>query len=268
MLIHWNFDPVMISIGPLAIRWYGLLFVGAFLTGQTIIGRLFKAEGVDPKIAENLLLYALLGCVIGARLAHCFFYDPHYYLTHPLEILRIWKGGLASHGGAVGLLLGLWLGNRSLKPPLPFLWLVDRITIPAALGAVFVRGANFLNSEIIGMPTSGNWGVVFEAVDKQPRHPAQLYEAAAYLCIWLILTALYRRQREKTPYGLLAGWFLILVFTARIVVEFFKAPQAAYATEQIFRVGQYLSLPFVIVGIVMVLWTRKRPVPDTKPPRK
>lgn len=258
MLIHWNFDPVMLALGPLKIRWYGLLFVGAFLAGQYILGRIFKAEGVETKHIDNLLLYALLGCVVGARLAHCLFYDPHYYLTHPLEILRIWKGGLASHGGAAGLLLGLWWGSRSAKPPLPFLWLVDRVAIPAALGAVFVRVANFLNSEIVGIPTSGTWGVVFEAVDKRPRHPAQLYEAVAYLCIFLILLAIYRRHNERPPHGLLFGWFLVLVFAARIAVEFFKTPQAAYVAGQGFRVGQYLSLPFVILGIVMVLWAKGR----------
>lgn len=180
MLLHWNFDPVLVAIGPLSIRWYGLLFVTAFFVGQAVLSRIFKAEGVPQENAGQLLLYSLVGTIVGARLAHCLFYDPQYYTSHPLAILRIWEGGLASHGGAVGMLVGLWLGSRTIWPQSPFLWLVDRVTIPAALGAAFVRVANFLNSEIVGVPTSGGWGVVFESVDQLPRHPVQLYEAAAY----------------------------------------------------------------------------------------
>lgn len=253
MIIHWEFDPILISIGPLAIHWYGLLFVGAFLAGQTILSRIFRAEGVPGEHAERLLLYALAGTIIGARLAHCLFYDPQYYLANPLAILRIWEGGLASHGGAAGLLLGLWLGLRNIRPRLSFLWLVDRASIPAALGAVFVRSGNFLNSEIVGVPTSGSWGVVFKAVDGVPRHPVQLYEAVAYLIIFIILLAIYRRLGRKTPHGLLFGAFMALVFSARIALEFYKVPQAVYASGQFFTVGQYLSMPFVVFGVAMML---------------
>lgn len=271
MIIHWNFDPILISVGPLAIRWYGLLFVGAFIAGQAVLTRIFRAEGVPKENAERLLLYALLGTIAGARLAHCLFYDPQYYLSNPLAILRIWEGGLASHGGAAGMLLSLWLGTRILKPKMPFLWLVDRVSVPAALGAVFVRGANFLNSEIVGIPTSGGWGVVFEAVDNLPRHPVQLYEAVAYLIIFLILAAIYRRLGQRTPHGLLFGVFLILVFSARLVLEFYKVPQAAYQPGQLLSVGQYLSLPFVVLGAVMVLrsagYRKVRPIERAKAAR-
>ena len=191
MIINWSFDPILVSIGPLEIRWYGLLFVGAFLAGQVVLARLFKSEGVPPGNAEHLLLYALLGAIVGARLVHCLFYDPQYYLSDPFAIIRIWEGGLASHGGAAGVLLGLWLGSRTLRPKVSFLWLVDRASIPAALGAVFVRTANFLNSEIVGVPTMSGWGVIFEAVDGLPRHPAQLYEAGAYLFICFIFLCFF-----------------------------------------------------------------------------
>lgn len=254
MLIHWNFDPVLLQLGPLAVRWYGLLFVGAFFTGEAILSRLFAAEGVDKARAQGLLVYALAGCIVGARLAHCLFYDPQHYLAHPLEILKLWEGGLASHGGAVGLLAGLWLGRRVGGAPLPFLWLVDRVAIASAFGAVFVRLANFLNSEIVGRPTDGSWGVVFEAVDALPRHPVQLYEAAALLLTGLVLAAAYRRWRAQTPPGLLFGGFLTLVFASRIAAEFFKVPQAAYEAGQRFSVGQYLSLPPLLIGLALLAW--------------
>lgn len=257
MPLHWKFDPVLVAVGPLSIHWYGILFVAAFFFGQAVLSQLFKAEGVPQENAGRLLMYALLGTIVGARLAHCLFYDPQYYLTHPLAILRIWEGGLASHGGAAGMLLGLWLGARTARPRLPFLWLVDRVTIPAALGAVFVRVANFLNSEIVGVPTSSGWGVVFESIDQLPRHPAQLYEAAAYLIVGLALLVVYRRLGKRTPQGLLFGWFMLLVFSVRIAVEFFKVPQAVYESGQIFSVGQYLSLPFLALGAAMVLRSRR-----------
>ncbi len=252
MVLHWKIDPILVSIGPLAIRWYGLLFVGAFFAGQAIVARIFRREGIPPAHAEKLLLYALFGTIIGARLVHCLFYDPQYYLSHPLAILRIWEGGLASHGGAVGLLTGLWLGGRALQPRLPFLWLVDRVSIPSAFGAVLIRLANFVNSEIVGVPTSGGWGVVFDAIDQHPRHPVQLYEALAYLLVFLVLASVYRRWGKDTPRGLLFGGFMLLVFLARIVLEFFKVPQAAYEAGQLFSVGQYLSLPFVLLGAAMI----------------
>jgi prolipoprotein diacylglyceryltransferase len=157
------------------------------------------------------------------------------------------------------MLLGLWLGNRFVPPPRPFLWLVDRVSLPAALGAVFVRVANFLNSEIVGLPTGGHWGVVFEAVDALPRHPVQLYEAAGYLAVAGVLAVLYRRHTVRTPQGLLLGWFLLLVFSLRVAAEVFKTPQAAYEAGMAFSVGQWLSLPFVLLGLALVLRARSAP---------
>jgi phosphatidylglycerol---prolipoprotein diacylglyceryl transferase len=258
VLIHWHFDPILFSIGPLAIRWYGLLFVAAFYGGQLLVSRIFAAEGQPPQQADALLVWALLGTVIGARLVHCLFYEPAFYLSHPLAILRIWEGGLASHGGALGMLIGLWLGSRRMQPRRPFLWLLDRVAIASALGAVLVRVANFLNSEIVGLPTDGSWGVVFDIVDALPRHPVQLYEAAAYLLTGLLLLGLYRRHGPRTPQGLLVGAFMALVFAARIAAEFFKTPQASYEAGQAFSVGQWLSLPFVALGLWLMLRSRGR----------
>jgi phosphatidylglycerol:prolipoprotein diacylglycerol transferase len=257
MLIYWNFDPVLIAVGPLSIRWYGILFVAAFFAGHALLARIFKAEGVPPENGDRLLLYALLGTIAGARLVHCLFYDPQYYLAHPLAVLHIWEGGLASHGGAVGMIIGIWLGSRVTTPREPILWLLDRVTVPAAFGAVLVRVANFLNSEILGRPTSGRWGVVFESIDQVPRHPVQLYEAAAYFIIGLALHAVYLHFNRRPRSGLLFGLFLLLVFSVRIAVEFFKVPQAAYESAQLFSVGQYLSLPFLVLGAVYILRSRR-----------
>lgn len=258
MILHWSFDPVLFSLGPLTVRWYGLLFVGGFFAGQLLLARMFKAEGVAPGQAERLLMYALLGSIVGARLVHCLFYEPEYYLSNPLAILRIWEGGLASHGGLIGLVVGLWLARRGAQPPLPLPWLFDRVSMPAMVAAVCIRVANFLNSEIVGEPTGGVWGVVFEAVDGVPRHPAQLYEAAAYALILVVLTVVYRRFARKPPAWLLTGLSLLLAFSARIVIEFFKTPQAAYEAGQAFSVGQWLSLPFVLLGLVLVVRALRR----------
>lgn len=258
MILHWSFDPVLFSLGPFTVRWYGLLFVGGFFAGQLLLARMFKAEGVAPGQAERLLMYALLGSIVGARLVHCLFYEPAYYLSNPLAILRIWEGGLASHGGLIGLMVGLWLAHRGAQPPLPLPWLFDRVSMPAMVAAVCIRVANFLNSEIVGEPTSGAWGVVFEAVDGVPRHPAQLYEAAAYALILVVLTVVYRRFARTPPVWLLTGLSLLLAFSARIVIEFFKTPQAAYEAGQAFSVGQWLSLPFVLLGLVLVVRALRR----------
>lgn len=255
MLIHWQFDPIALQIGPVPLRWYGLLFVGGFFIGQRILARIFRREDVPEQHADALLMYALIGAVVGARIVHCLFYEPDYYLSNPLAILRIWEGGLASHGGVIGVVVGMWMASRRLK--LPFAWLLDRMAIPSALVAVFIRVANFLNSEIVGNPTGRQWGVVFEAVDALPRHPAQLYEAFGYLLTFFVLRAIYRRHGAETPRGLLLGWMLALVFGVRILVEFVKTPQAAYEAGQLISVGQWLSVPFLILGIVLIARARR-----------
>ena len=255
MLIHWNFDPIALQLGQVSLRWYGLLFVGGFFVGQRILARMFRREGVPEQHADALLMYALIGAVVGARIVHCLLYEPEYYLSNPLAILRIWEGGLASHGGVIGVVVGMWLACRKLQ--LPFVWLLDRMAIPSALVAVFIRTANFLNSEIVGNPTGGQWGVVFEAVDALPRHPAQLYEAFGYLLTFFVLRAMYARTGADTPRGLLLGWMLVLIFGVRTLVEFVKTPQAAYEAGQLISVGQWLSVPFVLLGIVLLVRARR-----------
>jgi phosphatidylglycerol:prolipoprotein diacylglycerol transferase len=249
---HWNINPILVQVGPFTIRWYGLCFAAAFLVGYWIMDRIYREEGRSTESLDPLLFYMVVGAVVGARLGQVFFYDPHYYFTHPTEIPKIWEGGLASHGGAIGILIALYLYTRRSGAP-RYLWLLDRAAIPTALGGSFIRLGNFFNSEIVGTPTSGWWGVVFERVDSIPRHPVQLYEAVAYLLIFFVLLAVYARHREVLPEGLLLGLFLVLIFTARFLLEFVKTHQAAYATGLPLSVGQLLSIPFVIAGVALIV---------------
>ena len=254
---HWNVSPVLVQFGPLAIRWYGLCFAGAFIVGFWIAERMYRREGKDPKSLDSLLIYMLIGAVVGARLGHVLFYDPHYYLTHPIHIFKIWEGGLASHGGAAGILIAVYLYTRRAESE-SYLWLLDRVAIPTALGGCFIRMGNFFNSEIIGTPTSRWWGVVFDRVDPLPRHPVQLFEALAYGLIFVVLLMVYRRRESRSREGLLLGLFFLLVFTARFMLEFLKTPQAEYEAGFALSVGQMLSVPFILVGIGLIVRARKK----------
>ena len=255
---HWNIDPVLIHLGPLGIRWYGLCFVAAFLTGYWIAAWMYRREGRQVAELDSLLTYMLVGTIVGARLGHVLFYDPSYYFAHPLDILKVWEGGLASHGGAAGILIALYLYTRGPGRP-RYLWLLDHVAVPTALGGFFIRLGNFFNSEIVGIPTNGWWAVIFDRVDPIPRHPVQLYEAVAYLLIFVVLLLTYARQSAR-PDGFLLGLFLLLVFSARFVIEFAKTPQAEYEAGFPISVGQILSIPFIIVGLIVVLRSRTRRV--------
>lgn len=265
MIVRWTFDPVALQLGPVAIRWYGMLFVGGFLLGDALLQRIFAAEGRAPKQAERLLMAALIGSVVGARLVHCAFYEPAYFLAHPLDVFKVWQGGLASHGGALGLIAALAVTARRLSPPVPLLWLLDRVAIPTAFAGAMIRIANYLNSEIVGLPTHAQWGVIFTAVDALPRHPVQLYEAASYAAIGLLLCTVYRRAGRRPPPGKLLGLFLLAVFGARIVLEAFKTPQAAYEGGQALTVGQWLSVPFLMLGVFFLVraYRSKQVTPPT-----
>jgi phosphatidylglycerol---prolipoprotein diacylglyceryl transferase len=257
MLFNWNINPVFASAGPLALRWYGIFFAAAFVSGVMIMHWIYRKEEVPSTALDPLFWYMIVGTVVGARLGHCLLYDPAYYLGRPFEILKIWEGGLASHGGALGILLALYLYTRRLGSP-SYLWLLDRVAIPTALGGFFIRIGNFFNSEIVGTPTSGWWAVVFERVDQSPRHAVQLYEALAYGLIFLFLLFLYRHYGKSLRDGLLTGVFFVAVFAMRLMLEFVKTPQAAYETHGIFSVGQWLSIPFIVLGSALLLYSMKR----------
>jgi prolipoprotein diacylglyceryl transferase len=261
--IHWNVDPTLFRLGPFAPRWYGLLFALGFLIGFYLMRRVFRREGRPETDLDFLLLYLLGGTVIGARLGHILFYAPGYYLTRPLEIFAIWEGGLASHGGLIGVPLAIWLYSRR-RDDQPFVWLLDRLAAPVALTGSFIRLGNLFNSEILGLPTDLPWAVVFERIDQTPRHPVQVYESIAYFSIFVLLWALYRRRGEDTPRGLLIGLFLTLVFGVRIVLEVFKVDQAHFALHLPLgmSMGQLLSVPAVAVGLWLV-WRALRSPAET-----
>ncbi len=252
----WNVDPVLISFGPLQVHWYGLLFAAAILSGLEFMKWVYRLENKDENTLEPLFLYAVIGIVIGARLGHCLFYDPDYYLAHPMKIFAVWEGGLASHGGGLGVLIALYYGCKKYK--IDFLWLIDRLVIPTALFGFFVRMGNFMNSEILGKPSELPWAIVFSRVDSLPRHPAQLYEAFSYLVIFFLLTYIYKKNYKQLQKGFLFGLFLVLVFSARFLIEFVKVKQADYSLGIGLSTGQLLSIPFLLVGIGFMVWSYKK----------
>lgn len=250
--IEWSVSPEIFHLGPISVRWYGFLFAMAFVAGYVIMSWIFKKEGRPGTDLEQLSVYMIFGTVIGARLGHCLFYNPEYYLTHPIEIFKVWEGGLASHGAAIGILISLYLFSNK-KKNYPLLWVLDRIVIVTALGGSFIRLGNLFNSEIIGKPTDVSWAFIFSSVDELPRHPTQLYESLAYLIIFIMLFLIYYKGIEKNRRGLLFGLFLVLVFTFRFFIEFLKENQTGFEARMTFNMGQILSIPFVLIGLFFIL---------------
>ncbi|MCX7875286.1 MAG: prolipoprotein diacylglyceryl transferase [Melioribacteraceae bacterium] len=258
-MIIWDVNPDIVSIGPITIRWYGLLFALSFIIGYQIMMYVFQREKRSEDDLNDLVWYMVLGTVIGARLGHCLFYSPQYYLNNPLEILMVWKGGLASHGAAIGILLSLYLFIKK-KKYYSYLWLLDRIVITVALGGFFIRMGNLFNSEIFGKETDLPWAFVFVSVDNIPRHPTQIYEALAYLTTFLILFIIYNKKLTTLKEGFLFGWFLILVFGFRFFVEFLKENQSLFENNLPLNMGQLLSIPFVFIGLWILLKKEKKEI--------
>jgi prolipoprotein diacylglyceryl transferase len=252
--ITWNVSPELLNLGPISVRWYGLLFAMAFIVGYKISQWMYKRENKPESDVEQLAVYMILGTVIGARLGHCLFYNPEYYLSNPIEILMVWKGGLASHGAAVGILTALYLYAKKKKEN--YLWVVDRVVIVVALGGSFIRLGNLFNSEIIGKAADVPWAFIFTSVDNVPRHPAQLYESITYLVIFLILIFIYKSK--KLLNGFIFGLFLILLFVFRFFVEFLKENQTGFEEGMALNMGQLLSIPFVILGGILILRSFKK----------
>jgi prolipoprotein diacylglyceryl transferase len=259
--ITWNVSPEIFSIGNWAIRWYGLLFASSFFFGYLILVKVFNKEKIAIKFLDELTTYMIIGTVVGARLGHCLFYEPSYYLQHPLKILMVWEGGLASHGAGIALPLTIILFSRVRK--FPFLWVMDRVVIVVALSGFLIRTGNLMNSEIFGIPTTLPWGFYFlrasnpaEALD--PRHPTQLYEGFSYLLIFLFLWRYYYLKDGKPSPGFIFGMFLVLVFGVRFFIEFIKEPQVGFEQSMFLNMGQLLSIPFVIAGVLLILYSKNK----------
>ncbi len=355
--IVWNLDPDLLNLGGIRVRYYGLLFAAAFALGYYLILNFSKREKFPESWVDSLLVYMVVGTVIGARLGHCLFYEPAHYLANPLEILMVWKGGLASHGGAIGNLVAIWLFSRKISKR-QYFWTTDRIVIVTALAAFFIRMGNFANSEIYGDPTQSTYGIVYahdtdfarrlesstmkpfykdvnyvkqkstntilespwypinivvdlksvpdektasaigvflgESLKAQknsddefsnifihentvaniskyesgyrltysgfgvPKHPTHLYEAFSYLAIFLLLLWLYYKKEATTKSGLLTGLFFILVFSARFIIEFIKQNQVSFEDGMVLNMGQWLSIPFILGGMIVLIRSIKK----------
>ncbi|HEY5462152.1 MAG TPA: prolipoprotein diacylglyceryl transferase [Hanamia sp.] len=264
--IHWNINPEIFRIGGFAIRYYSLMFAAAFYFSYLILSKIYKRESVSIHLLDKLAIFVILGTLIGARLGQVFFYEFGYYKQHLLEIILPfsiqqgnfeWTGyqGLASHGGAIGILIALGWYCKKYKQS--FLWVIDRLVIVVALSGFFIRVGNLFNSEIIGKPTNLPWAFIFERVDFIPRHPAQLYEAICYLIIFFILWHIYNKRGLQLKQGFLFGLFLVLVFSVRFLMEFLKENQEVFENTLPINMGQILSIPFMIVGLYFVF--RKAP---------
>ncbi len=255
--ILWNADPIIFHIGDWSVRWYGLLFALGFVAGIYIVSKMFKREGMKTELVDSLFLYVVVGTVIGARLGHVLFYDWGYYSQHPAEIIKIWHGGLASHGGAIGIIIMLWFWSKKYSKK-NILWAMDKVAVPTALAGAFIRTGNLINSEIYGTATNLPWAFTFVREDQIPRHPTQIYEALAYLLIFGFLMYQYWKTDIRLIEGKLFGWFMLLVFGFRFFVEFLKVDQSAFEATMPLNMGQILSIPLAILGLYFVLRKTKK----------
>lgn len=263
--VTWNPDPAIFSLDifgfALEPRWYGLLFASGFFFSYLIMLKFFRKEGVPEKVLDTLTTYMLVATVVGARLGHVLFYQPDYYFAHPGEILKVWEGGLASHGAAVGIFIAIYI--FSIREKRAFTWTMDRIAIVVALVGVFIRTGNLLNSEIYGHTTDLPWGFKFlrdfpAGSEVVPRHPTQIYEAIAYLFSFIFLYKYYQKMDGKTANGYLMGMFLILIFGTRFIIEFLKEDQVGFEAGMALNMGQILSIPLVLAGGILVWYSRKK----------
>lgn len=258
LFINWHVDYAILRIGGFELRWYSLLFVGGFIIGWFMFKRFFNREKVSETLLDPLLYTLLISTIVGARLGHCLFYQPDYYLGSWkgfCEIFMPWKGGLASHGGAIGILLGIWWYSWKYgkKNHFDMMWILDRLIIPVCFAGACIRLGNLFNSEIYGDVTSLPWGFVFELRgETEPKHPTQLYESLSYLILGIGLLLTYNKLLPKLKKGVLFGSGLIGIFAMRFLIEFIKEPQVAFEDSMILNMGQLLSIPFVLAGIVII----------------
>ena len=245
----WNGDPELFRIGSFAIRWYGLMFALGFFIGVKYVEIWFEKLGVanHKDQANRVFTYVILGTVIGARLAHCLFYDPSYYLQNLHEIPMVWKGGLASHGGYAGVIIALFLFAKKC-PEMTFLKLTDLLTVPSLFTGSLIRVGNFFNSEIVGKISDAPWAITFKAFDPNPRHPTQVYESMSYFLISSFLFVLYKKKHKEWGEGRILGLCLMMGMGIRIPLEFTKMTQSELVQGLPINMGQILSLLFCFLG--------------------
>ena len=260
LTVVWNFDPAFITLGSFEIRWYSLTWVAALLFGGWLFSYFCKREGKPSEVSDTAFAYIALGTIIGARLGHCLFYDPAHFLTHPWEIITgIRDGGLASHGAAIGILLGIWLSSRKNK--VSVWWTADRLGIIAPMSGAMIRFGNLFNSEIYGHATDLPWGFKFVrnykgwAVEDIPAcHPTQIYEALCYIICFVVLFLLYRYTKLAQRKGFILGAAMVGIFLSRFIIEFVKNNQEKFEEGMVLNMGQWLSVPFVLCGVAIMLW--------------
>jgi prolipoprotein diacylglyceryl transferase len=260
--ITWTADPVAFTIPFIGreVRWYGIAFALGFALGAWIVQKIWKHEKLDETWFDKLFVYVIIAATVGARLGHCLFYDPGYYLSHPIDILKIWEGGLASHGGTLGIIIAIWIYSKKVTHK-SMLWTFDRLVVPVGFVAALIRLGNLMNSEIYGHPTSVSWAFLFEKsrewhlppINGLPCHPTQLYEAFFYILTGFICLWMYWKRKDYKYEGLIFGVFLIGIFLSRFFVEFFKNVQEPFEIGLVhstgLNMGQWLSVPFIIAGI-------------------
>lgn len=272
----WNPNPTFFTLPYLGhpVTWYGVLFALGFFVGYFFIRKIFfcellasdskldvkEAKLLSVMLTDRLAILVVLGTIIGARLGHIFFYGWPYYSQYPMDILKIWEGGLASHGGAVGIFIAIVifnLWNRKRFPNFTFLATLDALVVPAAFVGGCIRIGNFINQEILGTPTNQPWGIIFlnpvGGIKGVPLHPVQIYEALFYFVVFALLVWLWKRYGERIGHGLLSGWFFLLVFTFRFFIEYLKLPQSQIISENVLNMGQILSIPFIILGVALLI---------------
>lgn len=261
--ITWDASPVIFSVGPLALRWYGLAFAIGFIIGYNIVAKMFKHEGAPEKWLGILLTYVVVATIIGSRLGHVFFYQWDYYSQHPGEIFKIWEGGLASHGGVIGNFIAVWLFSIFVTKK-SVSWTVDRLVVPVAMVAGLIRLGNLMNSEIYGGVTDLPWGFIFVRDGQTlPMHPTQIYEALCYFVLFGVLMWMYWKKNAQERPWLISGVFFIGVFVSRFLIEYVKNVQVGKEIEMIatygINMGQLLSIPFIVMGVVMVVYAMTHP---------
>ena len=257
--IHWNVNPEIFQLGPFSVRWYGLLFASGFLIGYYIGEKMLRSENVPQKWIDSVFFYIIIATIVGARLGHVFFYGWDYYSQNPSEIIKVWHGGLSSHGGTLGILVAIIIYSKVVTKR-SMLWILDRIVVPTALVAAFIRLGNLMNSEIYGVQTSLPWGFIFERNGETvAKHPTQLYEALSYIITFIVLTYMYWKTRAKNKEGLIFGLFFMFIFGARFFIEFIKEDQEAFEAGMALNMGQWLSIPFVLGGLLLAIRALKLP---------